>query len=392
MAKAKDFFSTAGSFVNGMMSGFMPQTPKGGAVAQEIVNSPSPLAASVKDPSETLKSDPLAFTHMRYPYELGNEELGHYIIFYSLTNNFGHIGRDFDIAKDMGWSASYTGGVNTGSKAVGPAGSETESYTSNTTKGIIDDLRHDNTPQAKLDNHSSKTQVPENQTVTSSIALYMPPAINVQYKNGYEVEAAELSGDILRTGQNMKQAETRMKALEAFLQGFTGASASYLKQIGGGVLDTLGGGDLFRLSTKQLGVAVNPRNEQYYNGPGFRSFSYNFDFYPKNAEEAKTVSDIVKLFKYHSSASMLEARTAGRFFVAPSEFEIHYMYRDNINDKLHKISRCVCTDVDVRYGPEEQFSTFDDGHPVTTNLALTFTELEFITKEKIFPSAGVLGA
>ena len=44
----------------------------------------------------------------------------------------------------------------------------------------------------------------------------------------------ELSGDILRTGQNMKQAETRMKALEAFLQGFTGASALYFKQIGGG--------------------------------------------------------------------------------------------------------------------------------------------------------------
>ena len=43
---------------------------------------------------------------------MGSEELGHYIIFYSLTNNFGHIGRDFDIAKDMGWSASYTGGVS----------------------------------------------------------------------------------------------------------------------------------------------------------------------------------------------------------------------------------------------------------------------------------------
>ena len=54
------------------------------------------------------------------------------------------------------------------------------------------------------------------------------------------------------------------------------------------VLDALGGGDIFRLSTKQLGVAVNPRNEQYYNGPGFRSFSYTFDFYPKNQQEAKT--------------------------------------------------------------------------------------------------------
>ena len=111
MAKAKDFFSTAGGFVNGMMSGFMPNTSSG-AVAKQIVNEPSPLKASVKDPSETLKSDPLSFTHMRYPLELGNEELGHYIIFYSLTNNFGHIGLDFDLAKDMGWTASYTGGIN----------------------------------------------------------------------------------------------------------------------------------------------------------------------------------------------------------------------------------------------------------------------------------------
>ena len=88
--------------------------------------------------------------------------------------------------------------------------------------------------------------MPENQTVTSSIALYMPPAINVQYKNGYEVEAAELSGDILRTGQSMKQAETRMKALEAFLQGFTGASASYIKQIGLSYQDYLDTKNLLR--------------------------------------------------------------------------------------------------------------------------------------------------
>ena len=110
----------------------------------------------------------------------------------------------------------------------------------------------------------------------------------------------------------MKEAETRMKALEAFLQGFTGA-CSYLKQIGG-ALDALGGGDIFRLSTKQLGVAVNPRNEQYYNGPGFRSFSYTFDFYPKNKKEAKMYSDIVKLFKYHSSASMQEALSRSFFY------------------------------------------------------------------------------
>ena len=69
---------------------------------------------------------------------MGSEELGHYIIFYSLTNNFGHIGRDFDIAKDMGWSASYTGFVSwMVIRLTGLDDDDNESYTSNSTKGTI---------------------------------------------------------------------------------------------------------------------------------------------------------------------------------------------------------------------------------------------------------------
>jgi len=394
MAKAKDFFNTAGGFVNGMVSGFMPSAPRDGAAAQEIVNTPGPFKDVIKDPTESLKQDPLAFTSARYPLEVGNEELGHYIIFYTLSNNFGHLGRDFEIAKDMGWTASATGGVNTTNKQVGVPGSDnTElSKVTNDTKAAIENIRLSSTPQAKLTNHSITSQAPRDQKVTSAIALYMPPAITVSYKNGYEVEAAEVSGDILQTAGKMKAADTRMKALEAFLNGFTGSAGAYLKQVGGSALDAVGGGDIFRLSTKSIGIAVNPRNEQYYTSPGFRSFSYTFDFYPKNKEEADAVQNIIKLFKYHSHPELIEGKLSGRFFIAPSEFEIHYMYRDKVNEKLNRISRCVCTDVDVKYGPDEQFSTFDDGHPVTTNLTLNFTELEFMTKEKIFPGTGQHGA
>ena len=380
-------FNQVSGFVNGIASGFMGGSQQPAAAADEIIHSPSPLADSIKDPVEkNLKGDTLGFSAIRYPQELGSEELGHYIIFYSLTNNYGHLGRDFDLAKDMGWSASHTSKTKYVNTSEGNNPNEQTSSVRQVTKGNIENLRNARTPQAQLTNQSSTTKVPANQKVTSAVALYMPAGINVQYKNGYEVEAAELSGDIFRTGGNMKDAETRTKAFDAFLKGFVGASGVYFKQIASGGLDMLGGGDLFRLSTKDIGLAVNPRNEQYYNGPGFRSFSYTFDFYPKNASEAHDVQKIVKLFKYHSSPAMEEAKTAGRFFIAPSEFEIHYMFKDRPNPNLHKISRCVCTDVDVRYGPEAQFSTFDDGQPTTTQLILNFTELEFITKEKIFPS------
>ena len=392
MAKAKDFFNTAGGFVNGMVSGFMPSAPRDGAAAQEIVNTPGPFKDVIKDPTETLKSDPLSFTHMRYPLEVGNEELGHYIIFYTLSNNFGHLGRDFEIAKDMGWSASATGSVKQTTEVGGPRNEYSSTSTTNDTQGTINLERLPSTPQAKLTNHSLLAQAPNDQKVTSAIALYMPPAITVSYKNGYEVEAAEVSGDILQTASKMKAADTRMKSLEAFLQGFTASAGAYMKTIGGSALDAVGGGDIFKLSTKAIGIAVNPRNEQYYTSPGFRSFSYTFDFYPKNKEEADTVHNIITMFKYHSHPELIEGNLSGRFFVAPSEFEIHYMYKDKVNEKMNRISRCVCTDVDVKYGPDEQFSTFDDGHPVTTNLTLNFTELEFMTKEKIFPGSGIHGA
>ena len=378
--------SNLSGFVNGMASGFTGQPRHGNHRVPAKILKSSPLGEKIQNPQEDQKDDPLSFGSINYPSELGGEELGHYIIFYSLTNNFGHIGRDFDLAKDMGWSASHTSGKQSAyyeDKAGNPV-----VETGKATKGSIQNLRKGTTPAVEVTNHSSTTKIPHNQTVTSAVALYMPPAISVSYKNGYEVEAAELSGDIVRTGGKMKDAETRSQALQAFLKGFTGAAGNYIKQFGGAALDTLGGGDLFRISTKGMGLAVNPRNEQYYIGPGFRSFSYTFDFYPKNQKEADDVQKIVKLFKYHSSPAMEEAKSAGRFFIAPSEFEIHYMYRDRPNPHLHKISRCVCTDVDVRYGPEAQFSSFEDGNPVTTQLTLGFTELEFITKEKIFPQSG----
>ena len=379
--------SNLSGFVNGIASGFAGQPRHGNARVPAQILKKSPLGAKITDPIEDgYKSDPLGFSAIRYPQELGNEELGHYIIFYSLTNNYGHVGRDFDLAKDMGWQASHKAGtvdVVTGDNYGNPRFRGTEKR--EVTKGDIQNIRKGTTPAVEVTNHSSTTKIPANQKTTSAIALYMPAGISVSYKNGYEVEAAELSGDIFRTGGAMKDAETRTKALEAFLRGFTGAAGVYFKQIASGGLDMLGGGDLFRLSTKNIGLAVNPRNEQYYVGPGFRSFSYTFDFYPKSAKEAKDVQDIVKLFKYHSSPAMEEAKSAGRFFIAPSEFEIHYMFKDGPNPNLHKISRCVCTDVDVRYGPENQFSTFDDGNPVTTQLTLNFTELEFMTKEKIHP-------
>ena len=40
--------------------------------------------------------------------------------------------------------------------------------------------------------------------------------------------------------------------------------------------------------------------------------------------------------------------------------------------------------MDVVYGPEEQFSAFKGGAPVSTKITLQFEETQFITKDEIY--------
>ena len=85
---------------------------------------------------------------------------------------------------------------------------------------------------------------------------------------------------------------------------------------------------------------------------------------------------------------------SGRFFRVPSEFEIFYYYKGLQNDFLNKISRCVLSDLSIKYGPSGQWSTFDwttsndsnrlaGAPPVSISASLTFLESMFLTKQQI---------
>ena len=85
---------------------------------------------------------------------------------------------------------------------------------------------------------------------------------------------------------------------------------------------------------------------------------------------------------------------SGRFFKVPSEFEIFYYYKGLQNDFLNKITRCTLQDMTVKYGPDGQWSTFDDDSfqsvgnvtgapPVSISVSLKFVENMYLTKQQI---------
>jgi hypothetical protein len=248
-------------------------------------------------------------------------------------------------------------------------------------------LRQGNTPAPKLDN-SVLAKFPSHSTVTSAIALYMPPNVKVSYKNNYEAEATELSGDVAKAIGGLKSATSRAEQIDAVMTGVTAGLGQYGKNIIGEAISMVGAGDPVKLASKALGMAVNPQQEQFYVSPDFRSFSYTFDFWPRSQKELEAANNIILLFKYHSHPDLELSKSGGRMFFVPSEFEIHYLHRGKQNEYMNKISKCVCTSVDVDYGPEGEFKTFvADGRgaaPVHYKLTLSFTELELMTKDKIY--------
>ncbi len=355
--------------VGSLMSGLTQSSSsaQGKVAAQLLKKSPFEINDS---PVEAAKRDPLQFSFISYPRDLATAEVGHYILFYSLKNKFSAgANKDLQVAKDLGFA-----------NAIGPHAGQTK----------MKDLRKvggSKIKPVKVSN-SVLSKFPTHTQVTSAVALYMPPGVGVKYGQNYGAEATELSGTVANTLGIAKGAVKTTDQLKAIIQGTAGGLATYGKNIVGEALSMAGAGDPIKLSSKAFGVAVNPHEEMFYEGPSFREFSYAFDFYPRDEKEMKDVQNIVKLFKYHQAPDLDMSKYGGRLFNVPSEFEIHYMYQDRVNNYMNKISKVACKGVDVQYGEEEQFSTFkpdaDGAPPVSTKLTLNFVELELMTKEKIY--------
>ena len=368
---ATPFLNDITSAVTGLTAGSAISGEQGKVAAQLLKKSPF---EKMDSPMEALKRNPLDFSQVQYPLDLTNNEQGHYILFYTLANRFGNAGQELEFSSKMGLGkVTSGGGMDFGGKKT------------------IGDLRKKtgNVAAVKQDN-SIYSEVPSHTQVTSAIALYMPPGVTVSYKNDYEAKATELSGDMVNMVGNVKSATNTAQALDAITAGVVSGAGQYGKNIVGEALEMVGMGNAVEVVSKALGVAVNPREEQFYTGPQFRSFSYSFDFWPRSQQELDAATNIISLFKYHSAPAM-ESVSKGRMFYVPSEFEIHYMYIDSEdgqaknNTYMNKISKCVCTSVDVNYGPEGEFKAFSkNGAPIHYKLSLGFTETEFITKNNIY--------
>jgi hypothetical protein len=216
---------------------------------------------------------------------------------------------------------------------------------------------------------------PKKKRKVATISLYIPDTLNFDYKADYgnlslldvvkETTGAFTDVTASINKKTRKKNSPRLNAL--------------------GQMGSLGlkvaGSNAAKLTLSTQGLAINPQQQLLFNGIDFRTYQMAFTFTPYSRQEAETVKEIIKMFRYHAAPQITTA-AAGMFFVPPSTFDLDFLFNGQRNNNITRVAESVIESIDVNYAPNG-WSAHDDGAPVQTTLTINFKEIELIDKDKI---------
>jgi len=227
-------------------------------------------------------------------------------------------------------------------------------------------------------------KTPTHTYVSDSIILYTPaPSLKFSYQANYENLETGVAGLL---GQSIGSLKAGAGLVDTIKNLGGDAGAVIGRKMAFGAASLIPGFENIEAAfDKAKGQAVNPQMETIFKSVPFRTFEFPFEFAPKNTKEKDDIHKIINMFKFHMMPEY-QGTTKG-YFNVPSEFQITYMYRENRNTYIPRISRCVLTNMNVDFAPEGVFTTFladQQGAPPTlATMSLSFTETEIMTKERI---------
>ena len=364
--------------------------------------------------SDLFKDDYGTSNTFRYPMDVGNYDKAHYMvihIFQQKNSQFDGIQQDKgsapSVAKNEATPGSVRGLPNIKEKFSSAINSKIDSAFSSVNTAVGGKLSFfkaskpafSSTEAAKATNsaqyvdkvHSIEKSKFIDTTIrtTDSIALYMPDTLQFTYSQGYEnlEMGKELAGQTFQVGKD---------ALDKFKTGqetnITGAMKAAIKNgLIKGAGDLVGGTTAARAGSFLFtGGVVNPMLEMLYSSPDFRSFTFEFLFYPRDEREALEVQNILERLRFHQ-APEIDDSSAGILLIPPSEFELQFYYAGKPNPNIPPIARCVLTNISMDYAPNG-WSSYEmpgeyspalgrTGMPSAIRLTLEFKETQFLTKK-----------
>ena len=205
----------------------------------------------------------------------------------------------------------------------------------------------------------------------TAIALHIPNQLSVHYGVQWSEDDTSALAMINAGGTEILKAVSG----NGNLKDATGTGAAIIANL------ALTKGPNASANSAALGIAANPKKEQIFKGVDFRTFSFEYQFFPRNIDEASNVLKIIEEFKYHMHP---EFKDSNNFvYIYPSEFDIMYYTGGRENRNLHRHTSCVLTEMNVNYTPNGLFTSFPNGMPTQMNMTLNFRELALLTKDKV---------
>ena len=318
-------------------------------------------------PTGILDIDPLGFSTLSYP--LDNEvsfQNGHYMLFYvnvqdktkyeytqgdtreiqearlkGANDNEIRYNELANARKGVLYTGDQASGANTGSTLKKKSGETSDDLG---VSSLFNDTRR----------------------ISDSVSLYLPPNVEDNTTAAYNDSRTGLVGFLAASG--------------------VGAGGKDRQAMATAIGDVFGSEGTEQLIKKAFGGnADNPYMEVLFDAMQLRTFTYNFQFSPRNERESLEVQKIIQLFRFHMAPELRPK--VNRYLGLPSQFDIHYMFLSGAgvsseNNFYNRIATCVLQDCKINYTPTG-VKSFEDGGPVQTTMQLTFKETELLTKEKI---------
>lgn len=168
--------------------------------------------------------------------------------------------------------------------------------------------------------------------------------------------------------------------------------ARLIGTLGTSVLGGLGIGE--KSIGAAMGSVTNPLTTLHFSGVDLRSFTFDWQLYPANAQEADDIRDIVKKVKSKilpkvqglvpanetESIRNLTSSSIGKAYLEyPSVVFINLL---GVNeDHYPRFKPCMCSNITINYAEGNMMTIAEGGVPMGVSIQMAFQELEIQTAE-----------
>lgn len=328
---------------------------------------------------------------LSYPNDVSIDPMqGHYIMFGIRSQTPGQLSPNLTGSRDGTLNASIKGLM----KQAGIDANRVEQIGRNLIENFSKDTFINsnqimrNSIKNQKSNKSLVLKTMPYSNLVQTIALYMPPQVQVQYSAKYADQeigiAAEAGSKLLTELYNDRL------TFDVASDTLKNAAANIGKQTGIKLLDTVAPGAKALVALSR-GKILTPRIELMFEGINRRSFEFTFIMIPKSESEAQIIRQIVNAFKENMIPDVATEEFGGSANVRevniPNVFDIKYMYRGQENQHLNKISTSFLTNMNVQYGGDRYTAFEPDATgsppPQRTTLTLTFQEIDLVYRDKV---------